>query len=185
MTLEEVMEAANLVKGVIDYSANVIFGACIDDHMADEVEIVIIATGFNNITGFGVDNGTTEQRASMLSQRIERAYSEGKANDARTLGGFATSSQFPTSSYGGVKNDNNAFSPFGGNVYGNGQNNPNGYAQNGAQPIPQRPVSTADSSTFEPNDPIPEDNNEETPDRKHWPRFMDYFVKKNGGGDNN
>jgi cell division protein FtsZ len=37
LSLDEVITAADLVKGVIDYSANVIFGACIDPHMSDEV----------------------------------------------------------------------------------------------------------------------------------------------------
>lgn len=55
LSLDEVITAADLVKGVIDYSANVIFGACIDPHMSDEVEVVIIATGFDSVqNGFGV-----------------------------------------------------------------------------------------------------------------------------------
>ena len=55
LSLDEVIAAADLVKGVIDYSANVIFGACIDPHMSDEVEVVIIATGFSSAqNGFGV-----------------------------------------------------------------------------------------------------------------------------------
>lgn len=58
LSLDEVITAADLVKGVIDYSANVIFGACIDPHMSDEVEVVIIATGFNSVqNGFGVAGG--------------------------------------------------------------------------------------------------------------------------------
>ena len=44
-------EASMLVQGIIDESANIIFGATIDDSMVDEVKITIIATGFapNNI----------------------------------------------------------------------------------------------------------------------------------------
>jgi len=152
LSLDEVMEAANLVKGVIDYSANVIFGACIDEHMADEVEVVIIATGFNNVSNFGTYTNTTEQRASMLSQRIERAYNEGKATDtARTPNnfGFPQAAQAPM-----YRNDmmGNTVTP---------------------SSMPNEP------SAFEPNDPIPENVDTTNPDRKHWPKFMDYFMKKN------
>ena len=45
LSLEEVSDAGELVKGVIDASANLIFGARIDPNVQDEVEITIIATG--------------------------------------------------------------------------------------------------------------------------------------------
>lgn len=48
MSLGEVSEAAKLVQGVIDYSANIIFGAAIDETCVDEIAITIIATGFNS-----------------------------------------------------------------------------------------------------------------------------------------
>ena len=44
--LSEINEASSLVQGIIDESANIIFGATIDESMADEVKITIIATGF-------------------------------------------------------------------------------------------------------------------------------------------
>ena len=31
---------------MVDYSANIIFGACIDENIRDEVEVTVIATGF-------------------------------------------------------------------------------------------------------------------------------------------
>ena len=46
LTLDEVTKAANLIHGVVDYSANIIFGACIDESVQDEVEVTVIATGF-------------------------------------------------------------------------------------------------------------------------------------------
>ncbi len=46
LMLSEVNEAAILVQGIIDSSANIIFGATIDDTMVDEVKITVIATGF-------------------------------------------------------------------------------------------------------------------------------------------
>jgi len=46
LMLNEVNEAAMLVQGIIDPSANIIFGATIDETMTDEVKITVIATGF-------------------------------------------------------------------------------------------------------------------------------------------
>ena len=47
LMLNEVSEAAELIQGIIDDSANIIFGATIDDNMVDEVKITVIATGFS------------------------------------------------------------------------------------------------------------------------------------------
>ena len=47
LTLDEVYQSADLVKEVVDPSCNIIFGSGIDVDMADEVEITVIATGFN------------------------------------------------------------------------------------------------------------------------------------------
>jgi cell division protein FtsZ len=44
--LFEVNEAAEVVTGAADQNANVIFGAVIDDSLADEVKVTVIATGF-------------------------------------------------------------------------------------------------------------------------------------------
>ena len=44
--LFEVNEAAEVVTGAADQNANVIFGAVIDDTLADEVRVTVIATGF-------------------------------------------------------------------------------------------------------------------------------------------
>ena len=76
LSLDEVWMAADLVKGVIDYSANVIFGACIDESMSDEVEVVIIATGFNNSGMFATREDTVNsyQRAARLSEKIDRTF---------------------------------------------------------------------------------------------------------------
>ena len=46
--LNEINEAAMLVQGIIDESANMIFGATIDENMVDEVKITVIATGFSS-----------------------------------------------------------------------------------------------------------------------------------------
>ena len=47
LPIDEVDEAAALVKEVVDPSCNIIFGAGIDESLSEEVEITVIATGFN------------------------------------------------------------------------------------------------------------------------------------------
>ncbi len=49
LTLDEVYEAAELVKEVVDPRCNIIFGSGIDENMDDEVEITVIATGFSPV----------------------------------------------------------------------------------------------------------------------------------------
>ncbi len=46
MTLHEVNEAAVLIQEAAHEDANIIFGAVIDDRMADQIRITVIATGF-------------------------------------------------------------------------------------------------------------------------------------------
>jgi cell division protein FtsZ len=48
MTLQEVNEALTLVHDAADEEAEIIFGSLIDDGVADEVKITIIATGFQS-----------------------------------------------------------------------------------------------------------------------------------------
>ena len=147
LSLDEVVMAADLVRGVIDYSANVIFGACIDENMSDEVEVVIIATGFNNQQN-GISSEAQEsalRQASMLSQKIDYA----------TVGGAAPYAQPAAPVYSQP-------------VY--------------AQPVPAQPVQAAPVNAFEPDDPIPDatpQTEDAAVDRKHRPRFVDYFMKKN------
>ena len=50
LTLDEVYDAADLVKEVVDPTCNIIFGSGIDPNMDDEVEITVIATGFSGNT---------------------------------------------------------------------------------------------------------------------------------------
>ena len=46
MALDEVNEASELVREVVDPNCNIIFGTSINESMKDEVEVTIIATGF-------------------------------------------------------------------------------------------------------------------------------------------
>ena len=44
--LHEVQEAAKMIQSAADPEANILFGACIDPNLDDEVRITVIATGF-------------------------------------------------------------------------------------------------------------------------------------------
>ena len=46
LDIHEVSNCGNLVRQVIDPGANMIFGADVDPNMTDEVQVIIIATGF-------------------------------------------------------------------------------------------------------------------------------------------
>ena len=46
LTLYEVNEAVSMAQAAADPEANIIFGSVVDDRMADEVKITVIATGF-------------------------------------------------------------------------------------------------------------------------------------------
>lgn len=148
LSLDEVITAADLVKGVIDYSANVIFGACIDSHMSDEVEVVIIATGFNSVqNGFGVA-GNTRQAIPQ---------------DARTVSPFAANQN-------GVMNPQNL----------------------GVSTVPQADETQTNTvnvapqeqpAAFEPDDPIPD--REENEEESRLPKFVRFFMKKDTNNENN
>ena len=80
LSLDEVVMAADLVRGVIDYSANVIFGACIDENMSDEVEVVIIATGFNNQQIIAEESAdASAQQVSLLAKKIDQVNANANA----------------------------------------------------------------------------------------------------------
>ena len=46
LTFDEVRTAASLIHSVVDYSANIIVGACVDPNIHNEVQVTVIATGF-------------------------------------------------------------------------------------------------------------------------------------------
>ena len=178
LSLDEVITAADLVRGVIDYSANVIFGACIDENMSDEVEVVIIATGFNEAqNGFGADlQNSAARQANILAQKIDNAY-VGKGNAYQVPGqpeGMAMQATQP------IYNGQPAYNA---QQYAMPQAETPAFAYpqsvppvQPAQPLQAQPISVA---PFEPDDPIPDSKTEEPQEKKARPRFVDFFMKKN------
>lgn len=47
LTMHEVDEAASIIAKTVDPEADIIFGAVIDEHMADQVKMIVIATKFD------------------------------------------------------------------------------------------------------------------------------------------
>jgi cell division protein FtsZ len=48
LTMQDVSEAADVISKTADADANIIFGTTIDESLADEVKLTVIATGFDN-----------------------------------------------------------------------------------------------------------------------------------------
>ena len=179
LSLDEVEMAADLVRGVIDYSANVIFGACIDENMSDEVEVVIIATGFNNqqngLTPDAQENAL--RQASLLSQKIDRAYAQQPAFDNATV--YAQPMQPMQPQYNAPVYGQPMQPQYTAPAYGQQPTFGDGVAY--AQPMQPQQQVAQQPAPFEPDDPIPDElpkNETQTTDKKHRPRFVDYFLKR-------
>ena len=82
LTFDEVNDAAELVKSVVDASANIIFGARIDPNVQDEVEITVIATGFPGYDGSGSKREDDVQR-TYRSNYSQPAYGGSPLSVAR------------------------------------------------------------------------------------------------------
>ena len=76
LTQDDLSEAAALVREVVDESCNIILGTSIDENMHDEVEITLIATGFQNAE----------------SQKTEEKNSE--MDNVRSIGNMGQTQQF-------------------------------------------------------------------------------------------
>ena len=81
--LHEVNTAAELVQRSVDPEANIIFGTVTDPSMSDEIQITVIATGFekNNapISSIGVDNivsKTWEKKLNSIPASSETSSSQ-------------------------------------------------------------------------------------------------------------
>ncbi len=81
LTMDEVQTAATLVQSVVDYSANIIFGACIDSNIADEVEVTVIATGFPHIEN--MYNAKDERNVASRNFFVNRGLPEREGGAAQ------------------------------------------------------------------------------------------------------
>ncbi len=68
MTLHEVSCASQMIHGLADPGANIIFGTVVDDNMKGSVKVTVIATGFENKPAVAVDVKTPEPQRLMTPQ---------------------------------------------------------------------------------------------------------------------
>ena len=88
LSLGQVYEAAKLVQNVVDDSANIIFGANINEDLQEEIIVTLIATGFNKNSGEGKDIKTLAA-AAQSAENAKKA--ETKTDDFRLNGGIKPS----------------------------------------------------------------------------------------------
>ena len=80
--LHEVNTAAELVQRSVDPEANIIFGTVTDTSMEDEIQITVIATGFEKnepISSIGVDNivsKTWEKKINSIPSSVDSSTSQ-------------------------------------------------------------------------------------------------------------
>ena len=80
--LHEVNTAAELVQRSVDPEANIIFGTVTDESMGDDIQITVIATGFEKnepISSIGVDNivsKTWEKKVNSIPASHETSSSQ-------------------------------------------------------------------------------------------------------------
>ena len=79
LTQDDISEAAALVREVVDDTCNIILGTSIDENMHDEVEITLIATGFQN------PNDLARQEEERKAQEAEKAKAARPEFSARSL----------------------------------------------------------------------------------------------------
>ena len=82
--LHEVNTAAELVQRSVDPEANIIFGTVTDPSMEDEIQITVIATGFEkneNISSIGVDNIVSKTWEKKINSIPSSSETSGSQND--------------------------------------------------------------------------------------------------------
>ncbi len=86
--LEEIEEAASMVREEAAEDAHIIFGAAIDESLDDEVHITVVATGFDDAPGTGmnvddiftsIQNSAEEKMSSEAAEKKEAEKKEEKS----------------------------------------------------------------------------------------------------------
>jgi len=139
--------------------------------MSDEVEVVIIATGFSGNEQIANPAVSSMQRASALSEKIDRNFGVNSAQPQaeQPIPPYT----YQPNSYAGTHVQTPApdYAPTAPIPPQNGYYPP---AQPQGATVNTQPVA------FEPDDPIPDaEAQEPQTDKKHRPRFVDFFMKKN------
>ncbi len=88
LTQDDISEAATLVREVVDEGCNIIFGTSIDDNMKDEVEITLIATGFQNPNE--AKKPEEEEKPEAANDANNRAFANKPAYTKSLFAGYVT-----------------------------------------------------------------------------------------------
>jgi cell division protein FtsZ len=83
MTLQEINEAAEVIRRTVDPQANIIFGAVLDKQLTDEIRITVIATGFREATA-----ANAKAKASTQSNILEMPRRHALSNDDLEIPAF-------------------------------------------------------------------------------------------------
>jgi len=91
LSLYEVNEAADIVASASDLEVNMIFGAVIDEKFKDEIQVTVIATGFEHKT----ETQQVRKPASSSSPSSDAAANDnrGGLNNLRPFGGQTSNDQ--------------------------------------------------------------------------------------------
>ena len=78
LALHEVNEAAEIVAGAVDPEANMIFGAILDERLAEQVKVTVIASGFSERPAARVERTVqaVSTRKAKQAARVEQAAPE-------------------------------------------------------------------------------------------------------------
>jgi cell division protein FtsZ len=90
MKMREIQEAATLVQEQAHEDANIIFGATVDESMADMLKVTVIATGFDR---------QNEEHAHLMKQASRQPMEREAAPQTRTSYSFAPHHQEPQPAY--------------------------------------------------------------------------------------
>jgi cell division protein FtsZ len=104
--MHEVDEAAKIIQRAADEEANIIFGTVLDEDMADEVKITVIATGFDKKDprpAFEVTTPKVEARASEVRPEPVSLVQAAKANGGSVVVPMQETLSPPSSAFN--KND--------------------------------------------------------------------------------
>ncbi|MBQ7625059.1 MAG: cell division protein FtsZ [Clostridia bacterium] len=79
--LEEVEEAASMVRAAAHKDAHIIFGAAIDENLDDELHITVVATGFDDVPGSNISADLEEIVADIQNHTEEKISKEVEAEE--------------------------------------------------------------------------------------------------------
>jgi cell division protein FtsZ len=81
-TLYEVDQAAKVIQAEADQDANIIFGAVLDDRLQDEIQITVIATGFEG-RATGVSRGILRPSLDAQRARPQPTFDQQRTTEQR------------------------------------------------------------------------------------------------------